>query len=80
MHFYPALSVSTVEVVDPAQCILVVDGLVNGDEEGEGRWQLNPLTQLLVAPVEATQPLSQIPSACSLQSILQHLGLIGLVP
>lgn len=78
--FISALSVSTVEVIDSEQCVLVVDGLVDCDEKGEGGGQLNPTAQLLVAPVEAAQPLSQVPSACSLQSILQQLGLIGLVP
>lgn len=81
-HAYsdPALSVSTAKVVDPAQSVLVVDGLVDCDDEGEGGGQLNPSAQLLVAPVEAAQPLSQVPSACLLQSVLQQLGLIGLIP
>lgn len=72
--------VSTVEIVDPAQPIFVVNGLVDCDEKGEGRRQLHPAAQLLVAPMEAAQPFSQIPSASSLQSILQQLGLIELVP
>lgn len=73
-----ASSESAVEVIDPAQA--VVDGLVDRDEEGEGRGQLHPLAQLLVAPVEAAQPLGQVPSARPLQPVLQQLGLIGLVP
>lgn len=78
--FYLVLSVSTIEIIDSKQCILVVDGLMHCDEKGEGRGQLNPAAQLLVAPVEASQLLSQVPSACSFQSILQQLGLIVLVP
>lgn len=80
LFVYLFLSVSTVEVIDSEQCVLVVDGLVDGNEEGEGGGQLDPAAQLLVAPVEAAQSLCQVPPACPLQSILQQLGLIGLVP
>lgn len=82
MLFFPhyPLSMSTVEFIDFEQCVLVLNGLVDSDEEGEGGGQLHPTAQLLVAPVEAAQPLCQVPSACSLQCILQQLGLIGLVP
>lgn len=34
--------VSTVEIIDPAKPIFVVNGLVDCDEEGEGRRQLYP--------------------------------------
>lgn len=74
------LSESSVEVVDPAKSVLVVDGFVDCDEEGEGRGKLHSFAQLLVTPVETVQSLSQVTSTCSLQSILEQLGLIGLVP
>lgn len=69
-----------VELIDPAQCVLVGDCLVDCDEEWEGRGQLDPPAQFLMPPVQAAQLLSQVPSAGSLQAVLQHLGLIGLVP
>lgn len=78
--FYLALILSPVEVIDSEQPIFVVEGLVDCDEEGERRGQLNPATQLLVAPVEAAQSLSQVLSSGSLQSILEQFSFIGLVP
>jgi len=78
--FNPSLSESTAEVVDSAQCVLVANGLIDCDDEGESRGKLNSFAQLLVTPVEAVQFLSQIASAGPLQSILQQFGLIGLVP
>lgn len=77
---YTYFRLFSVEVIDPAQPIFVVDGLVDCNEEGEGRRKLHPAAQLLVAPMEAAEPLSQVPPACTLKSILQQLGLVGLVP
>lgn len=80
INFGYILSMSTVKFIDFAQGILVVDGLVDGDEERKGRWQLHSLAQLLMAPVKTTQPFSQVSSASSLQSIPQQLSFIGLIP
>lgn len=77
---YLALILSPVEVIDSVQPIFVVEGLVDCDEEGERRGKLNPVTQLLVAPVEAAQSLSQVLSSSSLQSILEQFSFIGFVP
>lgn len=53
---------------------------MDGNDERERRGKLHLLAQLLVTPVETPQLLSQIPSACLLQAILQQLGLVRLVP
>lgn len=69
-----------IKVINLQQCVLVAHSLVDRDEKGERGGQLNPSAQLLVTPVEAPQPLSQVQSACTLQCILQQLGLVGLIP
>lgn len=68
------------EVVDAFQRLLVADGLVDGDDEGERRRKLHPLTQSLVTPVEAAQTLGQVPPPGPLQPVLQDPGLVGPVP
>lgn len=78
--FSHASGESAAEVIDPAEAVTVLDGPVDSDEEGEGGWQLHPAAQFLVAPVEAAQPLSQVAAPGTLQTILQQLGLVGLVP
>lgn len=65
-----AVCVSTIEIINPPEPLLVMDGLVHSNKKREGRGQLHPAAQLLVSPVKAMYLLSQIPSACSLQSIL----------
>ena len=79
-YFSHASGESAAEVIDPAEAVTVLDGPVDSDEEGEGRGQLHPAAQFLVAPVEATQPLSQVAAPGTLQTVLQQLGLVGLVP
>lgn len=52
------LVITAIEHINPAQCVLVVYGLVDSNDEGEGRGQLDSAAELLVTPVQAAQSLS----------------------
>lgn len=74
------LVITAIKHINPAQGVLVVYGLVDSNDEGEGRGQLDSAAELLVTPVQAAQSLSQITTARTLKTILQKLGFVRFVP
>lgn len=74
------LVVTAIKLIDSSKGLLVIYSLVNSYEKGEGRGQLDPAAEFLVAPVKTAQPLSQVSTSSTLQSILQHFSLIRLIP
>lgn len=74
------LGVTAIKLIDSPQGLLVIYSLVDSYEKGEGRRQFDSPAEFLVAPVKTSQPLSQVSTASTLQSILQHFSLIRLIP
>lgn len=74
------LVITAIKHINPAQGILVVYGLVDGNDEGEGRGQFDSAAELLVTPMQAAQSLSQITTARPLKTVLQKLGFVRFVP
>lgn len=81
-YSFPAviLVVAAIKLIDSSQGLFVIYSLVDSYEKGEGRGQLDSAAEFLVAPVKAMQLLSQVSTASTLQSILQHFSLVRLIP
>lgn len=71
---------TAIKLINSTQGLFVIYSLVDSYEKGECRRQLDPAAEFLVAPVKTAQPLSQVSTASTLQSILQHFSLIRLIP
>lgn len=80
INFFAILVIIAIKHIYPSQGIFVVYGLMDGNDEGEGRGQLDSAAELLVTPVQAAQSLGQVTTARTLKTVLQKLGFVRFVP